>query len=550
MNSFVMIHTRASTVYTQPALESFFRNTPFAEGDTFLLIDNDGSLNDTLIEKWPQVIRHVNSEPLSFAANANTGIRFAAERNSDLFLLNNDIIFAEGWLEPLMNDLPVIMSSVSNQNFQYNFGPFSFKVNMDLEDYAGRELEFVKVVDAHRLKKRGFRQMVSLPFFCVKIPRAIDAELGAFDESFGKGGAEDTDYCIRAYLRGYAAFFALDSLVLHFHGKSTWRGPESAEETTLRNEQYVKAFKEKWGEPLTRLAILNDGSDVKEGSRAESAFRDGLPFGIQQLLIESGKIEQLGAWRPSLAAVYCVYDDTRWLKASVESVYSACDRIYFLVGSKPWNGEGGSNEDTLSVISSLADPESKIEIIKGEWPSEEAQRNAGLEILSGAGFDYCLVVDADEVYDEAQLEAMLRLVSTRRFVPAWRAHMFTYWKTEGFRVDPPEAYNPVVFVRVGSLGFTDKREISDQRNEVIPARTGVMHHLSYARSDEEVMRKITTFSHVHQMKPDWYENVWKGWDANHEMENLNPCWPESYKKAVPVTEGALPPVLRKMKQAD
>jgi hypothetical protein len=71
-----------------------------------------------------------------------------------------------------------------------------------------------------------------------------------------------------------------------------------------------------------------------------------------------------------------------------------------------------------------------------------------------------------------------------------------------------------------------------------------MHHLSYARTDEEIWTKIHSFSHAAEVKPDWYERVWKGWDADHNLQNLNPAYPDAYPRAVEQDPAALPPVLR------
>jgi GT2 family glycosyltransferase len=45
-----------------------------------------------------------------------------------------------------------------------------------------------------------------LIFFCVMIKRNVFAELGYLDESFGAGGGEDTDFCIKAYFKGYTNY--------------------------------------------------------------------------------------------------------------------------------------------------------------------------------------------------------------------------------------------------------------------------------------------------------------------------------------------------------
>jgi len=43
------------------------------------------------------------------------------------------------------------------------------------------------------------------------------------------------------------------------------------------------------------------------------------------------------------------------------------------------------------------------------------------------------------------------------------------------------------------------------------------------RADEEIWTKIHSFSHAAEVKPDWYERVWKGWDADHTIEKSESC---------------------------
>ena len=45
-----------------------------------------------------------------------------------------------------------------------------------------------------------------------------------------------------------------------------------------------------------------------------------------------------------------------------------------------------------------------------------------------------------------------------------------------------------------------------------------MHHFSYARTDEEMLKKITTCDFSRSMRSNWYDDVWLKWTP--EMENL------------------------------
>ena len=248
----------------------------------------------------------------------------------------------------------------------------------------------------------------------------------------------------------------------------------------------------------------------------------------------------------TFGAVYVIFDDDRWLHASLESVYHECDVILVLIANAPWHGPQRSTAGTVQAVESFSDPQKKIQLVRGDWKSETQQRNEGLRLLKKSGIDYCFVVDADEVYDPLQLRRMMIFVPCLLEVTCWHISMVTYWKSHLYRIDPPEQFQPPVLLRVGQARFTEHRNAKGDRHAQIPRHVAVMHHLSYARSDEEVWTKIHSFSHAAEVKPDWYERVWKGWDADHTIENLNPAYPEAYRRAIEQNPAELPPVLRRL----
>jgi GT2 family glycosyltransferase len=259
MNVFGMVTTAASAAYTPYALASFFQNTPLQAGDLFFLIDNDGAYAPKE-ELNPAVTLIRNPTPRGFAVNLNQVMRPAADNGADLFFLNNDIIFTPQWLDPLLDARPAILTPASNFVIEYRHGNFSCSRTLDLGDYLGNEAALVEIARLHRQRNRGYLPVYTTGFFCVKIPHAVYHQLGPLDERFGSGGGEDIDYCLRCHLAGIPVLYAAASFVLHFMGKSTWRGGESQDQTRRRDEEYRQAFREKWGQKLYDLTIRCDQS--------------------------------------------------------------------------------------------------------------------------------------------------------------------------------------------------------------------------------------------------------------------------------------------------
>ncbi len=252
---FGMVTTRGSTAFTPYALDSFFLSTALGTADQFYLIDNDGSSDPAwcVAHSAIQVLR--NEVPLSFAANVNQILRRAAELKEDLVFLNNDLIFTKGWLDPLRAvTAPALLSPLSNVEVRSKSERVEFTNVVTLEQYLTHPGEVERMAAKIQQAPSGFLKVVSLPFFCIKIPYSVYSKVGLLDERFGRGGAEDNDYCLRAILHGFDACYASNSWVLHFNGRSTW-GVESTDESAARCALFTERFKAKWGPSLTNLAV-------------------------------------------------------------------------------------------------------------------------------------------------------------------------------------------------------------------------------------------------------------------------------------------------------
>jgi len=248
---------------------------------------------------------------------------------------------------------------------------------------------------------------------------------------------------------------------------------------------------------------------------------------------------------PLIGALCVLYDDLAWLEPATSSVYAECDRIYFVIGERPWNGPPRPLRPTLAAIAGLDDPDGKIRVLRGNWRTEHEQRNAGLDAMAADGMSYCFVHDCDEIYDPAELRAMKDLVFGSPDVDCWHMRWYTYWKSERFRIDPLENYEPLAFLRIGSGRFHYIREVDAPSRVLIDPAVGMCHHMSYARSNAAMHRKISSSSHAHEIVPGWFENVWLAWDTNPAMTDLHPVHPGAFPRAVGQPASELPPALRK-----
>lgn len=268
-----MISTAASLPYTTLALRSLFQFTELKEGDEIVVIDNDGSGEELAEMHHPRVRRIVPEKPLGFAENGNIFMREALASQRDLVFANNDLVFSPNWLEVLASCDDAISIPATNREVSYALAVamprednepqlFTLSMTMEREDMRNKYYAFQAIAEFHASRMMPNRKVLVLPFACVRIPLSVIRTIGGFDSSFGRAGAEDYDYCLRAHLAGIPVVFAERQLILHFGGRSSW-GVERTDEQEAREELFRRRFREKWGEGLSALILREQ--DVTSG---------------------------------------------------------------------------------------------------------------------------------------------------------------------------------------------------------------------------------------------------------------------------------------------
>lgn len=288
---FAMVTTRRSRDYTPIAIRTFLSTTPLRPEDRLILISNDDPDGVAAFASESRVHVVSNPQPKGFAENANAMIEEALRTGSDLFFMNNDVVFFDQWLEPLLGRDDIVLSPLSNREVQYaasivvvSTGHVAettvLKIQMRLEEYQQTPRLFDAIVEAHRKSSVGLIPVIVMPFFCVRIPLPVLQRVGKFDTRFGVAGGEDYDYCFRLWLAGIPVSFQLSSYLLHFWGKSTTvdgLGP-------VYDQGFLPIFKEKWGEKLFSLVLEERSKPIDDDPVAKSCRDRGDIAGIVRAL--------------------------------------------------------------------------------------------------------------------------------------------------------------------------------------------------------------------------------------------------------------------------
>ena len=195
--------------YVRDCIESVTRGTNYPH--KLILID-DGSDGYTkgeikkYIEKFPNISLHINKKRLGFLKSCNVGLGLS---NAEyVVLLNNDTYVLPNWLNMMVacaqSDKKIaIINPLSNM-----------AVNLSIPIPPGLTI-YTMADSIIRLSKHLYPDVVTAVGFCMMIKRKALEQLGFFDEVYGMGYCEESDYCMKAMSNGWRVVVADDAFVYH-----------------------------------------------------------------------------------------------------------------------------------------------------------------------------------------------------------------------------------------------------------------------------------------------------------------------------------------------
>jgi hypothetical protein len=217
-----------------------------------------------------------------------------------------------------------------------------------------------------------------------------------------------------------------------------------------------------------------------------------------------------------IALLIIAYNEAEYIDKVINQWKGLVDYITVLIPVKPWRGL--PQEDDGTAINARR---AGAEVIIQHWNTEEEQRSWGCARLYD--YDYVLTLDADEFFT---LEDRKKILAELKDEPCYRAeNMVTYWK-DNYILDPPDTHKPVIAVDPKRIKFWEARMPMLMKENTYtdwqPVIDVTMHHFSWSKPDHKIKAKIENFSHSNIIKPNWYNDIWLGWDKNKELDDLRP----------------------------
>ena len=269
-----MITTAASRDYTSVALHSFFACTPLiwsmtSSSSTTMRISCCRTACRALGSPW-------SVQPRRRVSRATPTCAWpGARRGADLFLLNNDLVFTTGWLEPMLADRQRCCLRSRMRRWctrparcdPARHGP----CGLPRPRSGARSRR-----QQHRAHHRGFQIVSSIGVLCIKIRASVYQVDRRLRRAIWQGRDEDRDYALRAWLAGIRQKFALGSYVLHFRESRPGVVPKRRSSANYATNSSSARFKTNGVRRLTHAFLIGDWNLFRVGSELAAWLAQGL----------------------------------------------------------------------------------------------------------------------------------------------------------------------------------------------------------------------------------------------------------------------------------
>jgi GT2 family glycosyltransferase len=194
----------------------------------------------------------LNDAKQSYAVNNNRAAALA--RGEFLCLLNNDIVLAPGWLEPMLTAFDRFPDAGIVGNVQRNPRTRRYDHMGIVFSRRGTHRSFGK----HFLFRpfKGYTQWKAVTTACCLIRRSVFLQFGGFDEDY-INGCEDLDLCLRLGQHGFKHYVANDSVVFHHLRSSPGRAAFDAQNKQKLLQRWRATVRQSHSERDRRLFAVN-----------------------------------------------------------------------------------------------------------------------------------------------------------------------------------------------------------------------------------------------------------------------------------------------------
>ncbi len=239
-----------------------------------------------------------------------------------------------------------------------------------------------------------------------------------------------------------------------------------------------------------------------------------------------------------IAAHVLAYNVNRFLEAVLKNIEPHVDKIYIAHAERPFGYLASSRQTKINPtrISDIvaASTSTKIEIVQGDWLTEEDMRNACLDRAKEEEFDWFIIQDADEFYTDATWNQIKEILKTNKSDDLLKTNWYNFWKSPHYVIVDENGGikepNAGFALRCSpEIKFIHKRVSNAKSVRVIDCPC---YHYGYVLSDEEMTEKLSTWSHAQEVDAaKWLKYKWKNWtEKTRYLHTTNPmAWPKAIR---------------------
>jgi len=238
-----------------------------------------------------------------------------------------------------------------------------------------------------------------------------------------------------------------------------------------------------------------------------------------------------------IATHVLAYNVNSSLKEVLKNISPHVDKIFIAYPKIPfsYNQHERNNSENPTSLNFILECSKghNVEIVHGDWEYEEDTRNECFELAKSQGFDWFMIQDSDEFYDDEGWDLILKTLKKSKDQTFFNTTWYNFWKSSDYVVlcenNDIKSQNGSIAIRCNkNIKFSNKRLPNIKKSQVIDARC---YHYGYVMTDLQIETKIKTWSHTNDFDNEaWYSNKWLNWNKN--TLNLHPTTPKAWKKAI------------------
>jgi GT2 family glycosyltransferase/glycosyltransferase involved in cell wall biosynthesis len=220
--------------YVKECIDSVLKYTTEVDYKLWIINDNSDQTTTEYLRDIAQYSARIelleNNINLGFVVSCNNTV---AKGNAEyIVILNSDVIVTPQWLSKM------IACAESDARIA-TVNPFTNQAsNINIRIAPGANFFGMNEILNH--SNPNYPDIVTGVGFCMLIKRSIIDQFGLFDEIYGMGYCEESDFCMRLTTNGYRTVIA-DNVYVYHKGRASFSD---------RNERYYKnrkIFDQKWG---------------------------------------------------------------------------------------------------------------------------------------------------------------------------------------------------------------------------------------------------------------------------------------------------------------